>query len=542
VEIDLRVLMRAAWRWAWLIVLITVVFGGIGYAISVRQATSYEATVQILINPEQSTGATELSTLQASRDQAETYRLLLQSTPVLDRVVKTLDLPYSSSALSENITTKVLRDTQLIEVTVKDPSAEQAATLANTLTEQFKAHVQELTVARYKSNLANLEQQTADLESRRTEIDKELAGLESGADAQDSVVQRQISDLKDERTRVSQTIADVDASIRAANRSIATTYAPVEVANPAEVPAVSSGPRTMLGTVAGLFLGLIVAAVAVALLELLDKSVRRTDDIVELTGSPILASIAKAPGGAGADERIFAGSPARASAMEAIRLLRTNLLLATANDSLKTFVVSSPGDGEGKSTITANLGIAMAQAGHKTVIVDADLRRPSQHEIFGLPNASGLTSLLSRLDQPWTQAANGTSIPGLTVITAGPNPDTAVDLLDSDRLAGIIERIRQDADVVLFDTAPMLAYSDALAVGAHSDAILLVARPGHTSSDGLHAAAMGVHQGGIRLVGVVMNRVKKASVSGGYGRSRAALAPPPAEMPSPQPAQEGRTG
>jgi len=537
VEIDLRHLLRAALRWAWLIVLITLLASVVAYAIGNRQTTTYEATVQVLINPEQSTSATEFSTLQASRGQAETYRLLIQGTPVLDRVVEKLDLPYSSSALSDKITTMVLRDTQIIEITVQDPAPEQAATIANTVAEQFKVHVQELTVARFKQNLANLEQQTTQLETRRSEIDAKLSELESSPNADDSAVQRQISDLKDERTRVSQTIADVDASIRNVNRSIATAYAPVEVANPAEVPSVSSGPKTMLTTSVGVVLGLLIASAVVAGLELLDKSVRQDADVLELTGLPVVASVVTASGVSGAD-RVFAGA---STAMDGVRMLRTNLLMAQAQQPLRTVAITGGGAGDGASTIAANLGVALAQSGHKTVIVDADVRGATLHEAFDVSNASGLTSLLTRPDQPWTQAASGTSIPGLTVLPSGPAADNAVDLLGSDRFPRLLEQIQQEADFVVIDTPAVLTASEGLAVAAACDAVVLVARRGRTRGDALHGAAMALRHGGVRVIGVVMNRAKKGAMASGVGRAGMATPPVDTGVGQSQPAHEGPT-
>jgi polysaccharide biosynthesis transport protein len=508
VEIDLRQLIRAALRWAWLIILVTLLVGAAAFVVGSRQTTTYKASTQVLINPEQSTTATEFSALQASRGQAETYRLLIQSNPVLDRVVETLDLPYGRSTLNGKISTTVLRDTQIIVIEVADPSPDQAALIANTLAEQFRAQVQDLILARYQTNLANLEQQTSDLESRRTEIDAQLAELESAGSTDNPADERQANDLNDERNRIAQTLADVDASVRAVNRLIATTNVPVEIASPAEVPSGQSGPKVLPGTIAGLVLGLILAAGIVALLEFLDKTIRQNDAIEELTGSPVLAPVANVKGLASNEKGIFTATPSGATAMEGVRMLRTSLLIAGSHDALRSITITSAEEMDGKSTIAGNLGVAMAQSGHKTVIIDADLRTPCQHELFGTSNEMGLTTLLAQSHMPWEQAAVETSVPGLTLLPSGPLRPNVADLLSSTQFNRLLEQMTRDVDLVVIDTPSVLEVSDALAVAAHTDGVILIARPGRTKSDSLSAAAQSVHQNGLRLVGVVMNRVK----------------------------------
>jgi len=533
VEIDLRHITRAARRWGWLILLVTLLAGVAAYAISSRQTPMYSATASILVNPNQATTQTDFTQIQASRGQAETYRMLIESGPVLDRVVKALDLPFGRSALGEKITTTTVRDTQIVQIEVKDASAERAAEIANTLAQQFVGYVEELTVSRLNANLDELTQQVASLESRRAEIDQELGALDP--DSRDGAVQRQITDLQDERTRVTQTLADLDSSIRTLNRQIATTTAPVEVADPAEAPSSPYAPRTTFMALLGLFLGLLVAVGIVALLEFLDDTLRPEDDIRELTGAPVLAAVANLPRLAPGRGALYALSQPDSAATEALRVLQANLAFASEAEPIRTVAITSAAAGEGKSVVAANLGVVMAQAGLQTVIVDADLRSPRQHELFGVGNGAGLTSLLQRSGQPWSQVAVETDLPGLRVLPTGPLPGTIGGLLGSSRCAEVLGAIAQEVDIVLIDASPLLTVSDGLVTSARADATVLVARPGRTKRDQLGGAAQALWQAGARLVGVVLNRSRTTQLVS-YERPSVSVIEDEGQAESPRPA------
>jgi capsular exopolysaccharide synthesis family protein len=146
------------------------------------------------------------------------------------------------------------------------------------------------------------------------------------------------------------------------------------------------------------------------------------------------------------------------------------------------------------------------------VIVDADLRNPDQHTLFGVENAAGIADLLSGQADDWAALARPTPVAELRVLTSGPLPSNAADVLGSRRFAEVLARIAADVDAVLIDTPSLLGVSDALEVAAHADGVVLVMRPGTTKRDRLEAAAMALHNGGMRLLGVVANRVRKATI------------------------------
>jgi non-specific protein-tyrosine kinase len=195
------------------------------------------------------------------------------------------------------------------------------------------------------------------------------------------------------------------------------------------------------------------------------------------------------------------------SAAEAYRTLRTNLLFSSLDRPLHTLLVTSTAPDEGKSTTVANLAVTMAQAEQSVLLVDCDLRRPSLHTLFGRPNEQGLTS--SILDTEAPPAIQETGVPGLRLLTSGPLPPRPADLLGSKRMEALIARLRGAADIVLFDTPPVVAVTDAAVLAPRVDGVLLVLQAGHTRRDRAREARQRLEKVKAHIVGVVLNGAKQ---------------------------------
>jgi capsular exopolysaccharide synthesis family protein len=196
------------------------------------------------------------------------------------------------------------------------------------------------------------------------------------------------------------------------------------------------------------------------------------------------------------------------AAAEAYRTLRTNLLFSSLDKPLHTLLATSSAPNEGKSTTLANLAVTMAQAEQSVLLVDCDLRRPGLHTLFGLPNDDGLTSaILAQADGPLPIQA--TSVPGLRLLTSGPLPPRPADLLGSRRMGALIERLRGEADIVLFDTPPVVAVTDAAVLAPRVDGVLLVLHAGHTRRDRARESRQILEKVKANIVGVVLNGAKQ---------------------------------
>ena len=194
----------------------------------------------------------------------------------------------------------------------------------------------------------------------------------------------------------------------------------------------------------------------------------------------------------------------RSPAAEAFRTLRTNLYFSSLDRALETLVVTSAAPGEGKSTALSNLAVTLAQGEKRTILVDADLRRPSQHELFGLSNERGLSDMFrseSAFDDPPLQSVPNST---LKVLTSGPLPPIPSQLLAARKMDEVIARLLERADMVLFDAPPVVAVTDASLLASKVDAVLLVVRAGDTRREHVRAAKDRLEKVNARLVGAVL--------------------------------------
>ena len=203
----------------------------------------------------------------------------------------------------------------------------------------------------------------------------------------------------------------------------------------------------------------------------------------------------------------------RSPAAEAYRTLRTNIQFSSLDKPLRTLLATSTAPDEGKSTTLANLAITIAQAEQRVVLVDCDLRRPTLHTFFDLPNDLGLTSMILAQEDA-AAPLQPTSVPGLSLLASGPLPPRPADILGSRRMEAVIARLRSEADIVLFDTPPVVAVTDAAVLATKVDGVLLVFQAGKTSRDRARQARQILEKVKANIVGVVLNN---AQIEQGYG-------------------------
>lgn len=262
----------------------------------------------------------------------------------------------------------------------------------------------------------------------------------------------------------------------------------VELARPVEA---SAAPRRAIGAVIGTSVLALLGLMAIAVRARLDQTVRRAEDIVELTGGGQTVGRLGDFGARRAlsDQLPVAHDPQSAVA-EDFRVSRTNLILSMAGgeDAGRLIVVTSPSAGEGKSTVSANLAVAFGLAGHRVALVDADLRGPTQHRLFDLNNQQGLTTLLVAPQFEFNGAVQRCSQESLSVITSGPLPLNPSELLGSQRMQDVLQELRQAFDIVIIDSPPVLDVTDPAVIASSADSVVLIARVGHTRMEHLREA------------------------------------------------------
>jgi capsular exopolysaccharide synthesis family protein len=207
---------------------------------------------------------------------------------------------------------------------------------------------------------------------------------------------------------------------------------------------------------------------------------------------------------------LIAETAPKSAAAEAYRTLRTNIQFAGLDRPCRTIVVTSATPAEGKTTTSANFSVVCAQAGSRVCIVDADLRKPSLHRVFRMDNQRGLTTALLE-GKTLADVAVPTTVPGLSVVVSGPLPPNHAELSASKRMHDLLEAAGRDFDLVICDTPPILFVSDAAALAARCDGVILVVRVGGVSIAAVRKAAEQIDAVKGRILGVVLNRVDMRS-------------------------------
>lgn len=214
-----------------------------------------------------------------------------------------------------------------------------------------------------------------------------------------------------------------------------------------------------------------------------------------------------------AERRLIAVDNPKSPISEQYRTIRTNIQFSVIDTPLRSLIVTSTGPGEGKSTTVANLAVVFAQQGKKTLLIDADLRKPTVHYTFRLNNYAGLTSVLTNAS-PLSTALQDTSVENLTVLTAGPIPPNPAELLSSKAMAQCLEQLYETFDLVIFDTPPVLAVTDAQILANQCDGTVLVIESGNTEIEAAAKAKELLAAANAKLLGVVLNKRKHRD--GGY--------------------------
>ncbi len=299
----------------------------------------------------------------------------------------------------------------------------------------------------------------------------------------------------------------------------------VRVLERAVVPGGPVRPKPVQNLLLGLVLGLGTGIGLAFLIEALDNTLKTQQDVEQLLGTPVLGLvpiIGTAPGGEAAqasdnlrerDLGVFLDP--KSVAAECCRSIRTNILFMSPDKPLKIMVVTSPSPQEGKTTTAINLGITMAEAGSKVLLIDTDMRRPRLHRSFGVPNQTGISTVIvgkATVDE----AVKRTDVPNLDVMPCGPVPPNPSELLHTERFGHVLAQISKMYDRVILDSPPTSAVTDPAVLGNLADGVVLVVKAGETTRDAATHARRQLATANARLVGVVVNAIDFSNPAYGY--------------------------
>ena len=284
------------------------------------------------------------------------------------------------------------------------------------------------------------------------------------------------------------------------------------------MPRAAFKPSLRKNLAIALALGLFGGVALAFLLETLDDSVKSSEDVEKRIDAPILGLVPWV------SERqrpkhlehlgLLVHEDPKSPLAEAYRSFRTSLIFATTEGAPRLLHFTSASATEGKTTSACNTAITLAQSGSTVLLIDCDLRSPSLHTEFGLPNAKGLTHYLTGASDP-AEIAVPSQVTRLFVITSGPIPPNPVDLLAGERMSELLESARQRFDYVVLDGPPVLGLADAVVLANLAGATILVVESQATRAGALQAAAKRLRSGGANILGGVL--VKHGKAGGGYG-------------------------
>jgi succinoglycan biosynthesis transport protein ExoP len=275
----------------------------------------------------------------------------------------------------------------------------------------------------------------------------------------------------------------------------------VSMVEPALTPGAPIKPRTKLNVALGLLLGLTLGIGLAFLREFMDRSIKTPRELESAIDGPVVGTI---PPFKASKHLIPVAEQPRTAVAEAFRKLRTNFAFLGVDRESQCYVITSPAAGDGKSTVAANLAIALAQTGQRVAVIDADLRKPSIHKLFRLSQRVGTTTVL--LDRAGIHDAIQHPDPDLPdVLTSGQLPPNPSELLGSRRMEELLAELKAAYEVVLVDCPPLLPVTDPMVVSRFADGVFLVIRAGVTTRDQAEAAKAACLKAGAKMIGAVLN-------------------------------------
>ena len=297
----------------------------------------------------------------------------------------------------------------------------------------------------------------------------------------------------------------------------------VTVVDPAVTPESPVAPRPPLIIAIGILLGLIGGAMLAYGIDRFRGRIETAGEIAEITSVPIIGVIPRERKLARKSSTLVWDDVSLTGVQEGIRALRTNIELLIEGDN-QILQITSPLASEGKSMVAANLGVALAEVGIETIIVDADLRRPTQHEIFNINNDLGVTNLLSGgVDVPLRRAR--TKYDNLTILPSGPILPNSTEMLHV-RAAVLFEKLRETKAMVLVDSPPILPISDARLLASRADGVLLTIAAGNERPSTFSGAIEALQFASAQIEGIVLNRAADLLSASGYDQYRRQPRPP----------------
>lgn len=413
----------------------------------------------------------------------------------------------------ETVKVEPVRDTRLLKLNVYNKSAKLAAGIANRMAEIYVRRNLYYISREEITNL--LKNEYLKLETKLSEYSK----IYKHKHPKMIRLKQEMEEMADRIAGVKKEVFNYDISgkeFKEADLYVLEGLKAnnVSIEDPAEIPRIPHHPKKLLNFLLALIVGAFGGIGLAFFFEYLDDTVKDIDDLEALSEWPFLGNIPVIdnkgePGEL--DKDLLVHKDPKNPVSEAYRAIRTSVFFSSTEEHpLHVMAVSSPGPQEGKTITLCNLGIAIAQGGKRVLLVDADMRKPRLHEVFGRENEKGLSDFLSAQAE-FADVIRETDISGLSIITGGPYPPNPSELLSSQKIKELIKSAKGKFDYVMFDTPPAAVVTDAIVLSKAIDGLIMVIESGKTSKRVLPRVFRILTNSRVKVAGIAMNRISAAS-------------------------------
>lgn len=499
-SVDLRDYLAVLRRRAVLLLVVIVGFTGLSIAYSFTRVPVYTAQSEVLVLPAS-------SSTQFRPDQLvsiDTEARLVRSAQVASLARDTLGWQTPLPALLKQTRVETTPDTLVLDIFFTDGDPAKAAAGADAFADAYLSYKRERAEAADIETRQGIQDQIDELQRQRNQLDRKISQLASGS--------TDYEEAQQERDGVNGQIAVFTSQLA----SIPPVAGPGEVILPAATPLAPSSPKHPVNIAMGLFLGVFMGVVLAFVRDRIDERITGRADLEATIDAPILVSIPRVAGWKKRGPRMLvAEQQPRSPAAEAYRTLRTSVMAMNRQRDCRVFAIVSPMPGEGKSSTAANLAVTLAQTDKRVLLISADIRQPSLHLYFRVPNEIGLTDVLLG-EVPLEEATRALS-PNLWFISSGRPSVRSGELLQSHRMMELIPLQRERFDFVIIDCPPVLGLADTLAIAPFVDAVLMVARAELSKRSAIIHAVDQLYQVGAPVLAGVLNDAPISRRSGSYG-------------------------
>jgi succinoglycan biosynthesis transport protein ExoP len=493
--------IRPLVRW-WRLVVVVTMLAVVASAISTLfQPALYVSRTTLVIGTTILDPNPDSGQIYIAQQLAGIYADMAEREPIQQATMAALGIEWLPEYQS-----KVVPNTQMVEISVSDTNPQRAQVIANELARQLMEESPAIggteTGVRQefiRQQLSSLQVQIQETEKNIEELQKSLVGLNSASQIDN--IENQISDQTEKLNSLRESYASFLSNSQQGALNI------LSVVEPANLPTSSEGPNKFIIIALAGLVGFSLGAGAAYLLEFLDRTVKTTTDVERLFNLPVIgyiSEISENDNGA-----TYVAKNPNSILAENFRLLRSNIEFFQVSNQIKTILITSPNQGNGKTTIAVNLATSISQGEQEVVLVDADLRRPAVHKALNISKGPGLSDVI-RNKADIDGVVRNWKDDGLKVITAGDIPPNVTEVVGSKRIASILGDLKEKYELVVVD-APPLIIADAYNLASRVDGVILVMEPGQTSEEQAKTIKEQLDRSNAHLLGIVFNKISEQS-------------------------------